>query len=333
MILQKAIDLNDNRAVYRSKLLLDQDLAARSAALGRIYIDLGFEQRALFEGWQSINADPSDYSAHRFLADTYSGRARHEIAKGGELLQAQLLQPINLTPVQPQLGESNLFILEGAGPRGSSFQEFNPLFEQNRLALQAAGVFGSNRTIADEVVQSGVWNKLSYSLGQFHFDSDGFRSNNDLKQNIYNAFVQGSLLHNLAVQVELRHSETDHGDLSFNFDLANFNPDFRRHEDTDTYRIGLHYSPSTDSHVIASVIYQDTKEERDIFPGFGFSASSEGYDAEAQYIINRSLFDAIVGGGYYNVDQTATILDLDANTHHSNPSSCINIHADRQERA
>ena len=30
--LQKAIELNDNRAVYRSRLLLDSDLAARSAS-------------------------------------------------------------------------------------------------------------------------------------------------------------------------------------------------------------------------------------------------------------------------------------------------------------
>ncbi len=44
--LQKSISLNDNRAVYRSRLLIDDDLAARSAGLGRIYTDLGFEQLA-----------------------------------------------------------------------------------------------------------------------------------------------------------------------------------------------------------------------------------------------------------------------------------------------
>jgi tetratricopeptide (TPR) repeat protein len=41
--MQKAISLNDNRAVYRSRLLLDDDLAARSASLGRIFSDLGFQ--------------------------------------------------------------------------------------------------------------------------------------------------------------------------------------------------------------------------------------------------------------------------------------------------
>ncbi|HEY6072305.1 MAG TPA: FecR domain-containing protein, partial [Anaerolineales bacterium] len=88
--MQKAIELNDNRAVYRSRLLLDGDLAARSASLGRIYNDLGFQQIALVEGWKSVNYDPSNYSAHRFLADSYAALPRHEIARVSELLQSQL---------------------------------------------------------------------------------------------------------------------------------------------------------------------------------------------------------------------------------------------------
>jgi hypothetical protein len=47
--LQESISLNDNRAIYRSRFLLDSDLAARSSSLGRIYSDLGFQQLALVE--------------------------------------------------------------------------------------------------------------------------------------------------------------------------------------------------------------------------------------------------------------------------------------------
>ena len=79
--LQRAIELNDNRAVYRSRLLLDADLAARSASLGRIYSDLGFQQLALVEGWKSVNTDQTNFSAHRLLADSYAAleefNARH----------------------------------------------------------------------------------------------------------------------------------------------------------------------------------------------------------------------------------------------------------------
>ncbi|MGH8472288.1 MAG: tetratricopeptide repeat protein, partial [Gammaproteobacteria bacterium] len=53
--MEKTIELNDDRAVYRSRLLLDSDLAARSASLGRVYSDLGFQQLALVEGWKSVN--------------------------------------------------------------------------------------------------------------------------------------------------------------------------------------------------------------------------------------------------------------------------------------
>src|ERR1043166_8201031 len=109
--MEQAIERNDNRAVYRSRLLLDADLASRSAALGRIYSDLGFQQLALVEGWKSVNTDPANFSAHRFLADSYSVLPRHEIARVGELLQSQLLQPLNTTPIQPHLAESNLLLL------------------------------------------------------------------------------------------------------------------------------------------------------------------------------------------------------------------------------
>ena len=50
--MQQAIELNNNRMVYRSSLLLDSDLAARSAALGQIYNNLGFQQLGLVEGWK-----------------------------------------------------------------------------------------------------------------------------------------------------------------------------------------------------------------------------------------------------------------------------------------
>jgi hypothetical protein len=51
----------------------------------------------LVEGWRLLNIDPSNYSAHRFLADFYAALPRHEIARVSELLQSQLLQPVNIT--------------------------------------------------------------------------------------------------------------------------------------------------------------------------------------------------------------------------------------------
>lgn len=162
--LQRSIELNDNRAVYRSRLLMDQDLAARGATLARVYNELGFQQLALVEGWKAAIEDPSNYSAHRFLSDSYAALPRHEVARVSELLQSQLLQPISITPVQPQLAESNLFILDSAGPQDPSLNEFNPLFVRDRVSLLASGTAGEKDTLGDEVVLSGVHGNVSIVL-------------------------------------------------------------------------------------------------------------------------------------------------------------------------
>lgn len=274
--MEKAIELNDNRAVYRSQLLLDEDLAARSASRARIYKDLGFQQRALFEGWQSSNTDPGSYSAHRFLADTYSALPRHEIARVSELLQSQLLQPINITPIQPQLAESNLFILDGAGPSDTSFNEYNPLFNRDRLALQASGIYAERDTVGDDVVQSGVLGRVSYSLGQFHYETDGFRSNNDQNKDIYNAFFQVSLTHKTSVQAEYRYSDTKQGDLPLRFDPNNFRPNQGFDPQIDTVRLGLHHSFTPRSEFIASFIYQNLDSVSDLFVAVPLSPPLSG---------------------------------------------------------
>jgi hypothetical protein len=50
---------------------------------------------------------------------------------------------MNITSVQPQLAESNLLILSGAGPSEPSLNEFNPLFLRDRFTLLASGMAGS----------------------------------------------------------------------------------------------------------------------------------------------------------------------------------------------
>ena len=299
--LQKSIALNDNRVVFRSKFLLDEDLGARSASLARIYQDLGFEQLALTEGRKSVTAAPANYSAHRFLADAYAGRSRHEVARVSELLQSQLLQPLNVTPLQPRLAESDLLLLESQGPAASSFNEFNPLFLCNRLALQASGLAGNKETWGDEVTQSGIWNNISYSLGQLHFESDGFRDNNDQDTYLYNAFFQTSISPKLSLQAEYRYRDTEHGDLTFNGDLDVFDPSFRRDLRTDTYRLGGRLKLRPNADIAASFIYQDEKEKQK-FDFFDDEIDTDGYIAEAQYLLSGTRFDLTAGASYYDVD-------------------------------
>jgi tetratricopeptide (TPR) repeat protein len=305
--MQKAISLNDNRTVYRSRMLLDEDLAARSASLGRIYSDLGFQQLALLEGWKSVNTDPANYSAHRFLADSYASLPRHEIARVSELLQSQLLQPININPVQPSLAQSNLFILEGAGPSSPSFNEFNPLFQRNRFALQGSGVVGSNDTRGEEIVHSAVWNRFSYSLGQFHFETDGIRENNDQDRDIYNMFGQANLSHRTSILAEVRFTEVENGDLTLNFFPDDVLPRLRQDREGWSTRLGFHHALSPGTDVIGAITYQsfDLTDDDSIPPVFSLDKDTdeENVGGEIQFLHRSERFSIIGGGGYFRTDQ------------------------------
>jgi hypothetical protein len=70
--------LNDNRSVYRSQLLLDQDQAVRSANLAAMYQDDGMDDVAVREAARAVNYDYANYSAHLFLANSYTATQRSE---------------------------------------------------------------------------------------------------------------------------------------------------------------------------------------------------------------------------------------------------------------
>ncbi|SPQ01909.1 TPR repeat protein [Candidatus Sulfobium mesophilum] len=308
--LQEAISLNDNREVYRSRLLLDSDLAARSASLARIYNDLGFQQAGLVEGWRSVNTDPANFSGHRFLSDTYGSLPRHEIARVSELLQSQLLQPVNITPVQPILGEANLFLLRGAEPLDTGYNEFNPLFNRNRLALQLSGVAGGNSTFGEEAIVSGVYKQLSFSLGQFHYETNGFRANNDQQQNIYDVFAQYSFSEKTSIQTEFRYRDTENGDLRLNFFPEDFSPNSREKGEDRSLRFGFHHAFTPGSDLIGSFIYQNTKTSlHNVFIPVDTppnvleqNTDQDSYSGEFQHIFRRARFTLISGAGFFKAD-------------------------------
>ena len=311
--LEKSIELNQDRAVYRSRLLLDSDLAARSASIGRIYTDLGFEPLALVEGWKSVNTDPSNFSAHRLLADAYAVLPRHEIARVSELLQSQLLQPLNMTPIQPRLAESNLFLISAGGPGGLAFNEFNPLFNRDRVALLASGLVGENSTYAGEGILSGIYKNVAFSLGGFHFTTDGFRENADQRDDIANAFVQWELSPQTSLQAEYRHRNAERGDLQQRFFPEDFFTGLRDELESNTIRLGGRHAFSPDSILLGSFIYQDadTRQRINDFPergGFSdFKIPKNAFSVELQHLFRSRYLDLQTGAGYFGVDRKRNV--------------------------
>lgn len=311
--MQRAIELNDNRAVYRSSLLLDSDLAARSAALARIYTDLGFEQLALVEGYKSVNTDPTNFSAHRFLADSYSVLPRHEIARVSELLQSQLLQPLNVTPIQPRLAEPNLLLISAQGPTALGFNEFNPLFTSDGLTVQGSGLFADHSTYAGEGAVSGIYGKASFSLGGSYFQTDGWRTNANQQDGIANAFVQLALTPQTSVQFEFRYRKTEEGDLQLNFFPDDFRPRLTQDVETTTYRLGLRHDFAPNSSLLASFMYQhrdsgQTDSPDSIFVGLSDQFPNQNaFSGELQYLFRSRPVGITSGFGYFSISATHNV--------------------------
>ncbi|MGQ0593053.1 MAG: tetratricopeptide repeat protein [Gammaproteobacteria bacterium] len=311
--MQKAIELNDNRVVYRSRLSLDSDLAARSASLARVYTDLGFQQLALVEGWKSVNTDPTNYSAHRFLADSYSALPRHEIARVSELLQSQLLQPLNTTPIQPRLAESNLFLISGGGPGALSFNEFNPLFNRNGLTLQTSGLVGENSTYSGEGVVSGIYQKTSFSVGGFHFSTDGFRENADQRDEIANVLVQREISPKTSIQAEYRYRDSEHGDIQQRFFAEDMFPGLTDEMESSSIRLGGRHAFSPDSVFLGSFIYKDEDDRlrTDDFPESGdfidVKIPETAFSVELQHLFRSRYLNLQTGAGYVGVDSELDI--------------------------
>lgn len=306
--IQKSIELNNNRAVYRSRFLLDRDEAARGSSLARIFENLGFERRAVMETAKSLSFDPASHSAHRFLSDTYANIPRHEAARVSELLQAQLLQPVNVNPVQPHMAVADLNIITNTGPSSPGFNEFTSLMERSKPQLVTSGVVGNNGSLGNEVVFSKFSERTSISLGQFHYETNGFRANNDQNHDILNAFIQHALTPKLNVQAEVRTRSTHHGNLLLDFDRNSADPrapqnQIRRKIDEDTVRAGARYQLAPNQSIIASGQYINRDSENRVgalnTPLF---AKNEGYQTEAQYQYLNQRFNLIAGSGIYRID-------------------------------
>ncbi|WP_275689468.1 FecR domain-containing protein [Nitrosomonas sp. JL21] len=291
--IQKSIELNDNRAVYRSKFLLDRDEAARGSSLARIFENLGFERRAIMETAKSLSFDPANHSAHRFLSDTYANTPRYEIARVSELLQAQLLQPINVNPVQPHMAVADLNIITNTGPSSIGFNEFTPLMERNKSQVVASGIVGNNSTLGNEIVLSKLYKRTSISFGQFHYETKGFRANNDQNHNIYNAFIQHAFTPKFNVQAEVRSRATEHGDLLLDFGPKTFK-NYRREINEIIARVGAKYSLSYKQDFLFSGKYVNRSED------YGQTAlNNEGYQIEIQHLFREKYFNSVIGGGTY----------------------------------
>jgi Tfp pilus assembly protein PilF len=171
--LEKSQTLNDNRAVYRSRLLLDKDNAVRSASLASIYAADGMQEVSLREAAKSVTYDYANYSAHLFLANSYDTlrdptrfNLRYETPWYNEVLLANLLAPAGTPTLSPNISQ----------------QEYFRMFEQQGLGLTTTTDYRSDGQYREVASQFGSYGPFSYSLDLDWQHNDGVRPNNELNR-------------------------------------------------------------------------------------------------------------------------------------------------------
>ena len=206
--------------MYRSRLLIDDDRAARTTSLATLYGELGFERLAIVESVKALAENLGNEAAHRQLSTAYANLPRYDIARVSEALQAQIRQPLTLSPIDPQLGTDNLGILRGSGPSRLGTNEFNQLFARDQVRFQVDGIAGSRGTLGNQSVISGVSGNLAFAASQLHYETDGFRDNNDAKKNGIDLFVQGQMSPYVSLQLDLKYTDFKLGETFSSFDQA-----------------------------------------------------------------------------------------------------------------
>jgi hypothetical protein len=146
-------------------------------------------------------------------------------------------------------------------------------------------------------------------LGAYHYETDGFRDNNDRDQDIANAFAQVSLTPDTSLQGEYRYTDTENGDTELRFDPEDFRPGLRRNTDSRFYRLGLHQRLSPGADLIGSFIFEDTDvavTNTDRTSDFDIvtedDAEGDTYLTELQYLFSFKPLSLITGAGYLKAD-------------------------------
>jgi cytochrome c-type biogenesis protein CcmH/NrfG len=241
--LENSQQRNDNRSLFRSRALLDEDRAARGANLASVYRDAGMTEVAVREAARAVTYDYANDSAHLFMSDSYDElrdptrfNLRYQTVWFNELLLANLLAPV------------------GAGrlSQNVSQQEYSRLFEADGLHLANSTLYRSdNKSVIELASQFGTFGGTSYALDLDYQHTDGVRPNNDLK-NIewYTAIKQQVTPQDTALAL-IKYEDYHSGDNFQYYDPSKASPHFRFDEYEQPIVIGgWHHTWSPGIHTL-----------------------------------------------------------------------------------
>ena len=329
--LEKSKELNDNRRLFRSKLLLDQDRAVRSANLARIYQDAGMNDVSVNEASRAVSYDYANYSAHQFLANSYDAlrdpkqiNLRYETPWFSELLVLELLAPV---------GADNL-------SQYISQQEYSRLFESDHLGMSSSTEYQSRGDWHEQASQYGVSENFAYAFDSEYRLQNGDRPNNDDTQTAYIIKAKEQLTSQDSVMLEAQVYDSSFGDVAQYYNQSGSiaglpapSPTFRATEtEKPNVFLGYHHEWSPGSHTLflggrlndtfayndpnAQILFYHyttfTRQPFSVSP-LPFPVSNQrsfdAYSAEVQQIL-QGHGHTVIAGARYQIGWADTIVDV-----------------------
>ncbi len=309
--LEKSSDLNDNRALFRSRLLLDQDRAVRSANLASVYRDAGMTEVSRREAARAVTYDYANDSAHLFLSDSFNElrdptrfNLRYETVWFNELLLANLLAPV------------------GAGRLAQNVtqQEYSKLFESDGAGMASHTSYRSDGQVRELGSLFGTHGNTSWALDFDYQHNDGVRPNNQLDRLEWYTTVKQQLTPSDTLLLLVKYQDYSSGDNFQYYDpSASYRPNFKFEEQQEPILIGGYqheWAPGVRTLVLGGRLVNDQKfSDRqtpqmllaenpsgvvDTPPGFvpfdvKLDDDLEIYTAEVSQIFQRERFSVISG--------------------------------------
>ncbi|MBX3745398.1 MAG: tetratricopeptide repeat protein [Verrucomicrobiae bacterium] len=247
--LERSLDLNDNRAVYRSRLGLDQDRSVRGANLAALYRDAGLEAYGERAATRAVEDDYLSFSAHQFLADSYNARRdanqvdlRYETAWFSEFLVANLLAPV------------------GAGRLSTTLapNEYSRLFERDGPGLAGRTDYWSNGDWQQTGSQFGTFGSFGYALDVMYRSANGQRINDDAEQLTLSLQAKQQVGARDGAFLQLIYSDAEFGDVAPYYDPADANPRLRATDRQEPQvLVGWHraWAPGSDTLLLVSRLH------------------------------------------------------------------------------
>jgi tetratricopeptide (TPR) repeat protein len=244
--LEKSIRLNDNRRVYRSAFLLDQDRAVRSANLARIYQAAGMDHVAVREATRAVESDYTNASAHLFLANSFDALRdpdrillRYETPWFNELLLSNLLSPV------------------GGGPLSQfvSQQEYSKLLESDGLGGSLVTEWRSTSEVRTAASLFGTHGNVSFGVDAYYRNDDGDRLNSGFELAELYAQLKWQATPDDIVYLLGKWADQQNGDLFETYDNQPISPglDFEENQQPGLLLAGWNHRWAPGSHTLVLV--------------------------------------------------------------------------------